>query len=146
MHLTRDSPRLYFFTPLAMLTMAALATPLLVHFNFVLAALAIRKFFSVVCHQDPTRSCWFWGAPVAICYRCLGIYAGGLAGTWWRGSRPWLLRCIAIFVLANAIDVFTEMAGLHGDLPGVRWLLGAMLGGVVASLIASSFRRPAWRI
>lgn len=136
-----ESPRFSFFTLVAVLTMAALATPVLLHFNLVLAAFAIRKFFSVVCHQDPARSYWFWGTPVAICYRCLGIYAGALAGTWWRASRLALLRWTAILVVANAIDVFTETARFHGDLPGARWLLGALLGGGVAALIASSFHR-----
>ena len=136
-----DSPRRSLFMLAAGLTTAALATPALLHFNFVLGAFAIRKFFSVVCHQDPARSYWFWGAPIAICYRCLGIYGGGLAGTWWRGGRPALFRWTALAIVANGIDVFTEMAGFHGDVPGIRLLLGAMLGGGVAALIASSFRR-----
>ncbi len=141
MDFLRTSPRLWFFTLAAGLTLSAVATPALLHFNFVLAAFAIRKFYSVVCHQDPARSWWFWGAPAAICYRCLGIYAGAAAGTWWRAERAMLIRSTMIFAFANAVDVAAEMAGWHGDLPWVRLLLGAMLGSSFAALIAGSFQR-----
>ncbi len=141
MYFLRTTPRLWFFTLAAGLTLAAVATPALMHFNFGLAAFAIRKFYSVVCHQDPARSWWFWGAPVAICYRCLGIYAGVAAGAWWRAPRPMLIRSTTIFAFANALDVATELAGWHGNVPWVRLLLGAMLGVSLAALIAGSFQR-----
>ncbi len=37
-------------------------------------------FFAPVCHQIPDRSICFWGHPLAVCARCLGIYTGFLAG------------------------------------------------------------------
>ena len=66
-----------------------------------------------------------------------------MTGTWWRAERPALIRSTLVFALANAIDVASEMAGWHGDLPGVRLLLGAMLGASIAALIAGSLERSA---
>ena len=44
------------------------------------AATSLRLLFRPVCHQLPERSLYFQGYPLAICARCLGIYAGFLAG------------------------------------------------------------------
>jgi uncharacterized membrane protein len=35
---------------------------------------------AVVCHQLPERSFVVTGAPIAVCARCLGLYAGGIGG------------------------------------------------------------------
>ena len=114
MYLPRTSPRLWFFTLAAGLTLAAIATPALLHFNFVLAAFAIRTFYSVACHQDPVRSWWFWGTPVAICYRCLGIYSGAAAGTWWRADRATLIRSTMIFALTFK-PIYVELSPGYAD-------------------------------
>ena len=37
--------------------------------------------FSPLCHQNPARSFFFFGYPLAVCARCLGIYLGFFAGT-----------------------------------------------------------------
>lgn len=44
------------------------------------AALGIYAGFSLVCHQQAGRSWELAGFPLAVCVRCLGVYAGALAG------------------------------------------------------------------
>lgn len=39
------------------------------------------SLFAPICHQIPTRSFFFFGQPLAVCGRCLGIYAGFFAGS-----------------------------------------------------------------
>jgi len=39
-----------------------------------------RSVFASVCHQQPSRSFWMNGAPLAVCERCFGIYAGLFLG------------------------------------------------------------------
>ena len=44
------------------------------------AASFLYAVFAPVCHQIPSRSFFVRGFPLAVCARCLGIYAGALAG------------------------------------------------------------------
>ncbi len=38
-------------------------------------------FTGSICHQVPDRCIHMWNHPLAVCSRCMGIYAGFLAGT-----------------------------------------------------------------
>lgn len=127
----------------AALTAAALAAPLLAKLGFALSAFALLQFFSRVCHQDPARSFWIAGAPAAVCIRCLGIYLGAVAGGWIPAPRRAILGFLAATVLVSLLDFFAESAGLHGNWPEVRWVLGAMLGAGGAALIAQATWAPA---
>ena len=96
------------------------------------AALAVRGFFSRLCHQDTARSFAIGASPVAVCVRCLGIYCGVAAGAvvnrWLRLQRSGALRCFFAGLLLNCLDVAAESLHLHGNLPFVRLLIGALLG------------------
>ncbi len=112
---------------------------------YSLAALAIFLFFSPVCHQDPARSFWILGAPVAVCARCLGIYLGAAAGAWIPAPRRMLLSGLALFAALNLADVLTEAAAWHGNWKLTRFLLGALLGLAAGSLVANSVKRDVLR-
>lgn len=121
----------------AALALAALSAPLLS--GHPLAAWAIREFFSRVCHQDPARSFWVWGVPVAVCARCFGIYLGAAVGAWVGWSRQLAVWFLAVAAAVNALDVLSEMAGLHGNWMDVRFVLGAALGvGMAAAVVAAT--------
>lgn len=123
------------------LASAGVGAPLLSLAGFPLLSFAIWQFFSLVCHQDPARSFWIAGMPVAVCARCLGIYLGAAAGAWVEASRKTLLRALAIVLAASLLDFAAEMAGVHGNWPLARFALGAMLGGTMGALVANSLRR-----
>jgi len=131
---------------IAPLTLAALAVvaPLLA--TSPLVSFGIRRFFSIVCHQDPTRSFWIAGAPVAVCVRCLGIYLGAAMGsTGILGERISRARWVQIFLATaalNAADVAAEFAGLHGNLPAMRFALGLVIGFAAGALVLSSISEP----
>ncbi|HEV2275308.1 MAG TPA: DUF2085 domain-containing protein [Acidobacteriaceae bacterium] len=107
-----------------------------------LAALALRSFFSGVCHQNPARSFVVHGSHVAVCVRCLGIYCGLAMGACfsllrglWKGLRKWPVRRIFLgALLVNLLDVGSEAIRLHGNMPLPRFLLGASLG-IAAGLL-----------
>jgi len=123
------------------LAFAALAAPLLS--GHLLAAWAIREFFSRVCHQEAQRSFWIAGAPVAVCARCLGIYLGAAVGAWMRWPRRVAVRFLAVAAVINGLDVATEMAGLHGNWMDLRFVFGVVLGvGMAAVVAASSLGSP----
>ena len=127
----------------AMIAALAIAAPFLADSPWL--ALSIRRFFSIVCHQDPARSFWLAGAPVAVCVRCLGIYVGAAcgAGRWpavARASRPRLLRMFYAVVAMNVLDIAAEWTGFHGNLPALRFALGMIAGIATGALVVSSLR------
>jgi uncharacterized membrane protein len=113
------------------------------------AALAIRGFFSRLCHQDPARSFAIGGSPVAVCVRCLGIYGGVAAGALLSGCLRWqrstTLRCFFAGLLLNGADVAAEALRLHGNLPLVRLLFGALLGIAAGILLTVPWDRISLR-
>ncbi len=125
------------FVPIALLG-AALAAPYFSTHGFVILAFVLQRGFALVCHQRPERSFWLFGAPVAVCARCLGIYIGAAVGLLLRTSRKIALRVLIAAAAINVIDAAAEFAGLHDNWMMVRFVLGLMLGAAGSLLIASS--------
>jgi len=122
--------------PLALVA-AAVAAPLLAR-DHLLIAYFLRRCFALVCHQDPQRSFWLAGAPIAICVRCLGIYLGASMGTFVRVSRAWAMRLCALAAAANLLDVAAESIGLYGNHPLPRFLLGVAAGIALGALLRAA--------
>ncbi|HET6567866.1 MAG TPA: DUF2085 domain-containing protein [Rhodothermales bacterium] len=76
----------------------------------------VMLVFEPLCHQMPGRSFHVHGHQLAVCHRCLGMYAGLFAGAFLFGYvRRWdafLMRCSGL-ILVMAIAV-----------PGIDWALG----------------------
>lgn len=122
----------------ALVPLALAALAMAAPFAPPLAAFGIREFFAYVCHQEPARSFWLAGAPLAVCARCLGFYLGAALGAGFiRASRPRLLQGVAITLALNALDVALEFAGLYSNFLALRFVLGALLGGAIGALVAA---------
>jgi len=72
----------------------------------------LYAFFHPVCHQIPERSVHCFGQPLAVCHRCLGLYAGFLLGLlvlpYLHRLRQRLLetpRAILLFFVPMLLDV-----------------------------------------
>ena len=98
---------------------------------------ALQRAFSLICHQRPERSFWIFGAPVAVCARCLGLYIGAAIGLLLRTSRRIAFRLLIAAAALNLLDGATELAGLHGNWMATRFALGLVLGGATTLLISS---------
>jgi len=122
----------------ASLVAFSIAAPLLADAPWL--ALSIRRFFSIVCHQDPARSFWLAGAPVAVCVRCLGIYVGAAVGALLPARREVVLRMFVAAVAMNVVDIGAEWLGWHGNLPALRFAMGMIAGLVAGALVAGSLR------
>ncbi len=118
--------------------MAVLAIPYFLTHGFLPIGLALQRGFALVCHQRPERSFWIFGAPVAVCARCLGIYLGAAIGLLLRMSRRMALRLLIGAAALNLLDVATEFAGLHGNWLGTRFVLGLALGAAAGLLISTA--------
>jgi uncharacterized membrane protein len=120
-----------------LLACGAIATPYLLTHNRLPLGLVLDRGFALVCHQRPERCFWIFGAPVAVCARCLGIYLGAAAGLLIRTSRRIALRLLLAAAAINLADWITEIARLHGNWLGVRFFLGLALGAAGAVLVSS---------
>lgn len=120
------------------LAVAAVSVPYLFTHNFLLVALALHHAFSLVCHQRPERSFRIFGAPIAVCARCLGIYLGSAIGLLFRTSRRVAIQVLIAAAILNLLDVVTEFAGLHGNWIALRFAFGVVLGAAGGLLISSA--------
>jgi len=123
--------------PLALIGLAV-AAPHLFASVFAPLGFALERGFALVCHQRPERSFSLFGAPLAICARCLGIYLGAALGLLLTTSRRVAMHLFCVAAALNLLDVATELPGLHGNWPGVRFLLGLLFGASGALLISST--------
>jgi uncharacterized membrane protein len=99
------------------------------------AAPFFYAIFAPVCHQIPSRCFYFHGFPLAVCGRCLGIYAGFFGGLAAypvvRGFRKIALPPVRLFVLLSlpaAIDFAGGLAGVWRSPIWVRFGAGFVWG------------------
>jgi uncharacterized membrane protein len=110
-----------------------------------------------VCHQLPDRTLHLAGAPVAVCARCLGLYAGGvlgvgaalLAGRMAATETADSARRARLLVAALAVPTMITLALEHvARLPVgnvARVVTAVPLGGAIAWVIARAIAADAAR-
>jgi uncharacterized membrane protein len=134
----RPSLRLLFWARVSFL-LAGLAT-----LGLALAGphLLLRPF----CHQMPSRTPQLGGAPIGLCFRCLGLLLGGLLGTLASFAFPTLerhlgRRLLLAGVLPLLLDVGLQTLGLYQS-NLIRLLTGLAAGGLAARALLSSAQGP----
>ena len=84
-----------------------LLAPILLATGLNGAANGIYQLYNLLCHQIPTRTYFVFGEQVAMCHRCLAIYATLFAGGVVFGLarfRQLPLRWYVLFALPMALD------------------------------------------
>jgi uncharacterized membrane protein len=106
---------------------------------------------SVVCHQQPGRSFYIGSAPLPVCARCAGIYAGGamaalaaLVGGRFPAhtaarARLWLIVAAAPAVLT----LFYEWGTGRTPSNDIRAATGVLIGAAVAVAVFAMLRDEA---
>jgi uncharacterized membrane protein len=102
------------------------------------AARILYAVFAPVCHQIPGRCFTFHGHPLAVCGRCLGVYAGFAAGLALyplvRGFSRTDLPPARLFLLSVsplALDGLAGLLGLWASPIGVRFATGLVWGALL---------------
>lgn len=102
------------------------------------ASRVVYSLYAPVCHQIPSRCFWLQGHALAVCGRCLGIYAGFAAGLFLyplvRGfSRPTLPAALlfALLTLPLAVDGLAGFVRIWRSPIGVRFATGFVWGAIL---------------
>ena len=111
----------------------------------------------MVCHQHPSRTFHPWGAPMPVCARCAGLYAGATLGAVagllvaylqrWRRLRntsgeslgAWRIGLVLAAAPTAATFTLEKLFGM-GITNGERAAAGVVLGAAVGWIVASSLR------
>ena len=120
--------------------------------NHSAIAIAIYRAFSKVCHQQPERSFFIAGYPLAVCARCTGLYVGftftlilyplivSLNRTF-TPPRKWLI----LAAMPLAIDFSLNFFGIWTNTHSSRLLTGLLLGSVAVFYVVPGLMDLAWR-
>ena len=96
------------------LLLLALSPPLLAKFHYYELFDAVMALFVGNCHQQALRSFWVFGYPLAVCCRCLGIYAGVALGCYHTVFKPstfkkeWLVLLV-IGIMEKVLEFFITL-------------------------------------
>lgn len=100
------------------------------------AAGMIRGAFNTLCHQLPDRTMAIGGRAVAVCHRCVGIYAGIVAAAilfpalvrWNEDLVRFAGPIILIALLVPGVDWLGEVVGLWHNSSASRTITGFVFG------------------
>jgi len=103
-----------------------------------MASRFLYAVFAPLCHQIPDRCFHLNGLPLAVCGRCLGIYAGFAAGLlayplvrgFSRLSLP-SVRLLLALTLPMAVDAGGGILGLWRTPIGLRFATGLAWGSIL---------------
>jgi len=98
----------------------------------------LYALFSPLCHQNPSRCFLLFGHPLAVCTRCLGIYAGFFLGTClyplYRDLQSQSLPRKEVLI-ALSMPLFIDAAGnlilLWMTNEWIRFLTGILWGSIL---------------
>jgi uncharacterized membrane protein len=123
--------------------LAALWFCLLVTAPLLPAPLAafVYGFGSLICHQRPERSFWLAASQLPVCARCLGIYAGIVAGAATAPVLGLVRRPRLPIVLATIpaiASLVAEWSGLGTPSNAIRAITGLIAGSVIAAIVLAT--------
>lgn len=92
----------------------------------------IDKFYSLVCHQDPSRTFFISGEKLEVCARCTGIYTGGVffsfIALFLSEARLRTGRWLIFAMIPMALDVLLYSLGIYSYSRLIAFCTGLILG------------------
>lgn len=102
----------------------------------------LYQAFGYVCHQQPERSFFIAGQPLAVCARCTGLYAGFALTTLLyplftslRRTSPPGRKWLFIAAAPLTIDFGLGFVGIWENTHWSRFITGALFGSVVVCYV-----------
>ena len=125
-----------------------LMAPVLAHYKFYDLSATLTSLYVYSCHQQPDRSFWILGYPMALCCRCLGFYIGVfIAGFVDIFDKLKInLKTFIILLLISVIDIVINygLGERHNTGNITRFVVGLIMGLLFVVFISHLFKRQ-WR-
>lgn len=113
--------------------LVAILSPIMTYFEKFELSAKLTAMFMFSCHQQPDRSFWLLGYPVALCCRCLGFYLGvivsGILELFDKLNIK--LKLFLIFSAISLIDIFINYGlgiRVHNTGNITRFIVGIIMG------------------
>ena len=119
--------------------------PILAHYQYYDLSAKLTSLFIYSCHQQPDRSFWLMGYPVALCCRCYGVYLATMIASIFAIFNKLKINkyLIIILVLISAIDLYINYGmGIRTHNTGniVRFIVGIIMGLLITLGINGIFK------
>jgi uncharacterized membrane protein len=118
-----------------------------------LVAATLYQAFSHVCHQQPERSFFILGRPLAVCARCTGIYSGFALTTLLyplmtplKRTNPPARKWLFIAAAPLAIDFVLGALGIWENTHWSRLLTGAIFGSGIVFFVMPALAELSQRL
>lgn len=106
-----------------------------------------HQAFQQLCHQLPGRSFWIGGQPMAVCSRCLGIYASfalswifiPLVGYQLEINIKGSATLLVVALVCNVFDIAGNFLGFWENTLFSRFFFGAGIGVAVVIFLIGNF-------
>lgn len=112
-------------------------SPIFAHLKLYEYSSILTGLYMNACHQQPDRSFWLFGYPVALCCRCYGFYLGVVLSALISLLNKFRLN-IKIFVLLFALitlDIIFNVILKVSTGNIIRFIVGIMIGILFMSVI-----------
>lgn len=109
----------------------------------------LTSLYMYSCHQQPDRSFWILGYPMALCCRCFGFYLGvfifGLIDIFDRLKIS--LKVFMVLLIVSITDIFINygLSEKHNTGNVTRFIIGIIMGLLFVYVISYLFKKE-WRI
>ena len=115
--------------------------PIFAHFGLYEPSAILTSPLMYSCHQQPTRSFWFLGYPVAICCRCYGFYLGVCITTIFAifNKLNIKLKTLLILIMLCITDITINCLFSTNTGNYTRFIIGILMGLIFVRLLCYIF-------
>ena len=120
----------------------SLLAPVLAHYHFYDLSAVLTSTFMFSCHQQPDRSFWVLGYPVALCARCLGFYLGVMLTSGFMVFKQIKINRLSYLILSILILIDISLNFLfHVNTSNlIRFFVGITMGFLFISCLIFSLK------
>ena len=115
--------------------------PIMAYFQHYDLSARLTSLFIYSCHQQPDRSFWILGYPMALCCRCFGVYFATTFLSIYSIFNKLKInkQTIVILILISLIDVCANLKlGINtGNI--IRFIVGIIIGFLIIFTINGIF-------
>jgi len=126
----------------------ATLAPILAHFEQYDLSGILTALYMFSCHQQPDRSFWLFGYPVALCCRCYGFYLGVTISSVIALFDKLIIkrRWIVILSAVTIIDIFINYGlGVRLNTGNITRFIVGLIMGLLFTVFLCYITSKLWR-